>query len=153
MKTIQTARHKMTGAIKAEYSRKQIATDFQYARKTNAATMKRFLENSSVERKGDSGRPMKITARGDQKIILEVKKDRLSTGNGLRLSSGRLHVSERSIRRRICECSKSIFCQKLTTPFISTRNRIKRLKFARDHLHGTKEDWSEGLSSDELVFV
>jgi hypothetical protein len=38
-------------------------------------------------------------------------------------------------------------------PFLSERNRVKRLQWARDHLHWTPQQWRSVLWSDESKFV
>jgi len=115
--------------------------------------IKKFEQGNGFERAVGSGRPRLTTAREVTMIIREIKKNPSITGNEIKKNLGLEHVSERTIRRRIRTDSEFASYWKTKKPFISKKNRIKRLKFARDHLKWREEDWHKVLWSDESPFV
>ncbi|EYC34438.1 hypothetical protein Y032_0001g414 [Ancylostoma ceylanicum] len=62
-----------------------------------------------------------------------------------------LCLSVRTIRRRLTEFGHNGRLAR-KKPFVSRKNRQARMRFAREHLHWTSEDWSKVLFSDESKF-
>jgi len=114
---------------------------------------KKFEAGESLERKKKSGRPRKTTDRDNRKIVLEVKRNRKITGNEIKVNLGLENVSERTIRRRITESGEFASYWAVRKNFINEKNRIKRLKWCRDHANWSPEQWETVLWSDESPFV
>ena len=62
-----------------------------------------------------------------------------------------MDVSAHTVRRRLLSAGLR-GCVAVKKPFISARNKKKRLQFARNHRNWTVDDWSRVLWSDELKF-
>jgi hypothetical protein len=82
-----------------------------------------------------------------------VKRNRQITLKAIAKGFPRKTVSYRLVGRRINELSELSSMWKHAAPFISNRNRIKRLKWCKERLTWTREQWSQILWSDESPFV
>ena len=131
----------------------EIGKLLQIDKSTVSRHLTRILETGSYVRKEGSGRKRKTTPHEDRLIIREVKRGRFSSAKDIKANLPQLDVSEQTIRRRITQDSefKSYWCTK--TPFISEKNRKKRVEWARDHLSWTTEQWHKVLWSDESPYV
>lgn len=63
-----------------------------------------------------------------------------------------LSISPSTIKRRMNEAGLK-GCPACKKPFISDRNRMKRLAWAKEHVSWSTDDWSRVLYSDESPFV
>lgn len=63
-----------------------------------------------------------------------------------------IELSTRLIRYRMAEAGLR-GCPACRKPFISERNRLKRVNWAKEHLTWSEEDWSKVLFTDESPFV
>lgn len=92
----------------------------------------------------------KTSAKIDQRIIREIKKNPRTTIREIKEGLD-LDISDRTIRRRLAERDlKSYFAKK--RPMISARNKKKRLQFAKDHVNKPLEFWKRVIWSDESKF-
>lgn len=121
------------------------------ARATISAFKKKYEQTGELGRKKGSGRPRKTTKRQDRNVIREMLKNRKVTAKEIINEVG-LGVSQRTVRRRLNEKGYSSFFQR-KRPFINKRNRRKRVKWARDHLNWTDDDWDKVLWSDESPYT
>ena len=80
-------------------------------------------------------------------------RTRFVTANELKENPCLRHVSSILIRRRISECGEFKSFWASMKPFLRIKNVRLRLKWAREHQHWTKEQWSRVLWSDESLFV
>jgi hypothetical protein len=115
--------------------------------------VRRYMDHMDVGRKPGSGRPRKTSPFQDRQMIRAMKMDRGTSGEQIRTSLGYHNVSERLIRRRLSESGEFASYWKVKTPFISERNRLRRMQWCRDHLNWTREQWSQVLWSDESPYV
>lgn len=115
--------------------------------------VKKTLGENPFLRKPGSGRPRKTSQRDVTRIIREVKKNPSITGHEIKANLLLNNISERTVRRRIASDSEFASYWKTKKPYISPRNRMKRMKFAKDHIHWTTVDWQKVLWSDESPFV
>lgn len=60
-------------------------------------------------------------------------------------------ISPRTVRRRLCDVGLNAR-RPARKPFISKKNKAKRLEFAKAHINWTIEDWKKILWSDESKF-
>lgn len=113
-----------------------------------------IVEQGTGERKPGSGRKRKTMKRDDRRIVkiargasspsaADIQTEMLQAGVG---------VCERTIRRRLHE-SGNRRCVCTAKPWVSEKNRIKRLKFAKDLLTWSDEKLRSVIYSDESKFV
>jgi hypothetical protein len=86
-------------------------------------------------------------------IVREVKKDPFTTCKQIATNIGRPDLSSQTITRRLVPVGGFKCHLAAKKPFLSERNRVKRLQWARDHLHWTPQQWRSVLWSDESKFV
>ncbi|ENN74454.1 hypothetical protein YQE_08960, partial [Dendroctonus ponderosae] len=111
---------------------------------------KRYEETGSLHRRPGTGRRRLTTARNDRFIVSTILRNRhLNAVQVQQLRDVRgVAISQWTVRRRLQE-------NNLTpkTPAIGSKltpaHRQARLRFARDHLNWTLEQWGSVLFSDE----
>lgn len=134
------------------YSNRYIATVL----KRGSRTIDRFLSNwratGSTDRAVGSGRPRKLSPADIRAVLLAVKRDRKISADKIRQDLDLLHVSEWTITRaiRLFSPFKSHWCTR--KPFISIKNVRHRIKWCREHLDWTIDDWRSVVWSDESPF-
>jgi transposase len=120
-------------------------------------TVQRCLANfeklGNDDRQAGSGRPRKTTKNDDRKIILAVKRNRLITSEQLLRENPDFDVSVKTIRRRITESGEFNSYWVINKPFISKKNRAIRVKWCKERLHWTVEQWMRVIWTDESPFV
>jgi len=114
----------------------------------------RVAEAGVVDRTEKRGRKRKTTASDDRMIVNAVKTDRFTTAKGIQSTvAAALGLSLNTIRGRIKESGEFNSYFAARKPFISGNNKIKRLAWAKEHLHWTSEQWRQVMWSDESPFV
>ena len=141
------------GRIIAGHTQAVIAKDYGVSQSTVSAIATNFNTCRSVERKPGSGRKRKTNQKDDQRILSIVRRNRFITSKELQKEQFLSHVSTSTIRRRISESREFSSYWACKKPYLREANRLKRLRWAREHLHGTKEQWSKVLWSDESPYV
>jgi transposase len=115
---------------------------------------KLFEETGGYSDRQRVGRPRKTSEKLDRIIHRLSEGDRTKTAVDIRREiAGHQggQVSVWTIRRRLRQFGlHGRIARK--KPFISHRNRQRRLKFAREHLNWTPKDWARVLWSDESKF-
>jgi transposase len=107
-----------------------------------------FYDNhGTVTMKKQSGRKRKSSEETDNKIIEAAISDPTTRPKKIKAELD-LHVSPRTIRRRLNECGLFGRIARSEFPF-SAVNIRKRLSFAQGYLDWKKEDWSNVIWSDE----
>ena len=60
-------------------------------------------------------------------------------------------ISDSTVKRRLCD--DNLFGRRPSRkPLISKKNQMARVKFAKEHLDWTKQDWNKVLWSDERKY-
>ena len=132
------------------HSYAQIARDLQLSPETVRRTCNNFESRGIVESLRASGRPKAISDR--TKVILKraVKQDRTRTFIQLQQELP-VKVSTHTISKALHEMNlRSRVATK--KPFISDKNRAKRLNFAKQHKDWTIDQWKQVIFSDESSF-
>lgn len=140
-------------ALKAEGKTiTEIAIEFRRSRTTIMNLLKKFKATGSLKRQDGSGRPRKLQGRDIRRIILAIKRNRRISAAELIVDLGLQGVSERTITRavRLFSPFRSKWCTK--KPFISMKNIRHRIKWCREHLDWTDEDWLRVVWSDESPY-
>ncbi|GFW11119.1 transposable element Tcb1 transposase [Trichonephila clavipes] len=121
---------------------------------TVRSVVKKFNETGSTENKVRSGWPGIFSAREKRSIIKEVKKNpEISTPQLAKDVANTSHktFSVQTIRNVLYE--ESYYGRAARKkPFISERNRRKRLDFAKSHVNLSDEFWNTVICSDESKF-
>lgn len=110
----------------------------------------KYEEYGQVENIEGRGRKRKTTVRYDKLIIREAKKKPTVSSREI-AETLNLSVSTKTIRRRLNESGLLSRLQR-KKPFISEKNKAKRIKFAKEHLNKGLDFWENILWSDESKF-
>lgn len=101
-----------------------------------------------------SGRPRKTSAAQDRFIKLASLRNRRLTApqiaSELQSTSG-VNISSRTVARRLIESGLRDHMA-VKKPLLRRANKVKRLRWARDHKNWTVERWKLVLWSDESKF-
>ena len=115
--------------------------------------VKKFNETGSLVRAKGPGRSRITSATDDQKILLDMQRNRGITSEQLLKDNPQLKCSATTVRRRITESGEFKSYWKSKKPFISDKNRRLRKEWCRAHQHWTVEQWRRVLWSDESPYV
>lgn len=113
--------------------------------------LKRYRETNSYERKPGSGKTRCTTARDDRSLVLQSLRDRRLNANQLKqelLQTRGVNVSSWTVRRRLKEVGIQPK-RAATGPKLSREHRERRLRFAREHVDWTPDQWRSVLFTDE----
>lgn len=128
----------------------EIAKKLKRDPRTIQRFLKKYKETGVWTRSEGSGRPRKTSPRDDRAIARAAIQNRRISSREIISSTG-IPVSLSTIRNRLHEVGlKSYWSSK--KPWISEKNRSKRLKWAEEHLNWTLEQWKQVLWSDESPF-
>ena len=103
--------------------------------------LRKLEETGSCEVKKPRGKPRKTTAREDRWTGNELKKREFSTATGISKRANAnlgIKISRHAISRRLNEINLNSRVDS-TKPYISKRNKMRRLKFATEHVIWTEE--------------
>lgn len=135
-------------------SNKKIAELTGVSARTVRRILQRHRETGSAGVKKRSGRPSKTNSRYDRRLKILSTMDPFKNATDLAKEMATVSeckISTRSIRRKLNKAGlKGCIVKK--KPFVSEKNRKKRLKFAKEHLHWTAEQWSQVVWSDESKY-
>lgn len=112
-----------------------------------------FEQRGSVKRQTGSGRPRKTTRSEDEHMILAIKRDRGMASTNVVKDLYHNRISPSTVRRRIHELTDLKSHLKTRKPFISARNRQRRINWCVARLGWSKEQWRRFLFSDESPFL
>lgn len=136
------------------YDANTIANKLKCARHTVNRAVKRFRQAGEHHNKPRSGRKRVTSYREDRKLIRESLRNRRKTSSVLSADlseqTGRV-ISSRTVRRRLLNAGLR-GCKARKKPWLSQKNKEKRLKWARQHQNWSEEDWSNVIWSDESNF-
>ena len=143
----------VVASYEAGMSYEDIRVKFDVPRRTVYRWVKRKEDEDTLERREGSGRRRKTSATEDRHIVLSVLRDRDTTAQDVAALFGDRKVSSRLICRRIRELTDLKSHWKVKKPFISARNRKRRVRWCMDRLHYTLEHWKRFLFTDESKFT
>ncbi|MCP3851679.1 MAG: hypothetical protein GY694_15775 [Gammaproteobacteria bacterium] len=134
-------------------SQRRIAKELGKSNACISKFLKRYKETGEYKRKVGSGRKRALSSAEERAVVkLARKKRKITSGeirNALDLTS---RVSNQTIRN-VIHASGGIGSFQTKKPFISERNRVKRVEWATEHLNWTISKWKKVLWSDESPFV
>jgi hypothetical protein len=112
-----------------------------------------FKMEGNLDPRPRSGRPKITTDRERIRICRASKIDPWASSKKIKQDIGRADISERTIRRILVDVGGLKSRKAAKKPFLSEKNRLKRLRWARDHINWTYDDWKKVLWSDESKFM
>ena len=115
--------------------------------------LERIWNYNYVKGEEGSGTKRKITPSEDRHIVLSMLSDWEKTPQEVADLFGERRVSARLIRRRIHELTDLKSHWKIKKPFISAKNRRRRVRWCMDRLHYTLDQWKRFLFTDESKFT
>jgi transposase len=133
---------------------REIGDFFKVSHSTVVRILQRLRQRLSLTNAKKKGRPRK-TSRQDDSMIrrLSVANPFLPATSINAEMNNRygISVANTTIRSRL-RASGLLARHAAKKPFISAKNRVARLAFAREHLHWTVLQWKQILWSDESRF-
>ena len=133
---------------------RDVAEKAGISRSTAHNIIQRFKKTGSAANRSRTGRKRKTTAREDrlirQKILVNRKKGAESVSKELAHES-MIEVSAQTVRRRMHEAGYHGHVAR-KKPYISPKNKVKRLNWARERRHEDMSYWKKILWSDESKF-
>lgn len=131
-----------------------IAKEYNLPRQTIYYQINKYIKTEQTTNLRRTGRNRKTTASEDRLIVRKFKNDPLKTPKTAALEWNKTtinHISERTIRRRLTEANMKTYIAK-TIPFITAKNKIKRLEFAKKYINKPASFWRNVLWTDESSF-
>lgn len=129
-----------------------IAVEFNRTPTCIAKVIEKMESTGSGERKIGSGNVYKLTPEDIRLIILCIKRNRRVPVWQIRVECGLSHVSDSTILRAIRFFSPFSSKWAKRKPFISIKNMRNRVKWCKEHLKWTVDDWMHVVWSDESPF-
>lgn len=142
---------KIVALIEEGHNKSYVARTLGFPRATVQDAWNRYLGTGNFTRRQGSGRKRKTTAADDRFLVVRSLRDRRATSvtlkNELRMIRG-VNISDKTVRRRLneAELRSRRPAKKLR---LLRHHRRERLRFAREHLNWTVEQWSNVLFTDE----
>ncbi len=133
-----------------------IGREIGRAHKTVTRALWKYHQHGEITRKPGSGRRQKLSLQTQRAMGRAVQANRFLTATALqtefRLNEGPNRVCSRTIHRAITRVRGFVSYWAAKKPFISERNRRKRLAWCHDKLNWTIEDWRKVMWTDESPF-
>lgn len=132
-------------------TQREVAMVLNVPRSSMQYALKRYQETGRYTRRPGSGGVRCTSARDDRFIVMEILRNRFLTAVEIRqrLQNVRgINVSERTIRRRMEEMNLRSR-RPARGPELLRQHRAARLRFAREHVNWTHEQWAKVLFTDE----
>lgn len=134
-----------------KYSYSQIAEQIGCSKTKIFNAIRHYKKYSTVANVSRIKKARKTSARLDKRIILCAQKYPFKTATEIHKEFfGDTHapISVRTIRRRLQTAGLGGRVAR-KKPLVSKRNRLNRIKFAKEHLTWTTKEWKNVLFSDE----
>jgi transposase len=133
-------------------SMQEIARLIGCSPQTVSNTLRRHQQTGEVADRPRSGRPRASTEAVDRRIARAARVNPFLSASAIRQElSLTSSMSVRTVRRRLTD--RGLFARVAQKkPMVSSRNRRKRIAFARTHEHWTDEQWSRVVFTDESKF-
>ena len=112
----------------------------------------KFMAGEPLSRRKGSGRPRKTCPEQDRKILLDIKRNPKMCARDILKENNDLKISEGTVIRRIKESGEFGNYFTLKKPVITEKNRLARVRWAKEHQDWTPEQWGRVLWTDESPF-
>lgn len=132
-------------------SQRAVALRLGVSRQAIRNVWERYQETGSVARRPGTGRTRSTTVQEDRYLRLSARRERTVTAralqNRLRQATG-TRVSDQTIRNRLHEDGQRSRMRVIRIK-LTRAHRAARLRFAREHLDWTMDNWRTVLFTDE----
>lgn len=131
-----------------------IGKEYNLSRQTVYYQIKKYKNIKNINNLHRSGRNRKTTESEDRLILRQIKKDPLKTPKMVALEWNKdknVSISQRTIRKRLKQHNFHTYVAR-NIPFISRRNIMKRLGFAKKYVNKPSVFWRNVLWTDESSF-
>lgn len=128
----------------------KIAKKYKKSKATIQTVIRKFKNHQTIENMPRTGRPRKTSLRDDNRIIKEIKKEPTLSSKNIKEMCN-LDVSVSTIQRRI-RAAGFYGSHMKKKPFISEKNRHRRLQFAKKYVSKPLDFWKTIIWSDETKF-
>ena len=136
----------VTLSVHCNKTQREIASLCHVSQKTVSNILRRYHESGSFspQRQGKCGRKRKTTARADRCLLQESVKFPKKTSDQLKrdMCDRTGNISARTVRRRLLEAGRPAR-RPIRKQFLTAVMKKKRLQWAKEHKHWSKEDWSK----------
>ena len=139
---------------KAGQSHNEIAHHFKIPKSSVTTIIHRKARQSEhpVQPNKRPGRPSKLDARAQRAIIRHVEKFPHDNLHALSTPSKSGYNISRTTIRKYLKVSGYFRYKARRKPFLSSKHKAARLKWAKEHLRWTLDDWSHVIWTDEATF-
>lgn len=147
----QDSRIRAVTLLQQGLSQRNVANRLRVSRTAIQNLWNRYQETRSVSRRPGSGRNRVTTAREDRFIVRRALQERFTSGPRVQIDLQQYSntvVSAQTVRNRLREVGIRSR-RKVRKPKLSAGHRAARLRWAREHLHWTNEEWGWVLFTDE----
>jgi transposase len=134
-------------------SARQIARNMGFDHRNISRFLKRYNQTKCIERQPGPDRKRKLKPRDERRVVQEVVKDRFISIAKIRRELELDHVSNWTIGRVIKRETGMQSCFALNKPFISDKNRKRRLEWCEIHKDWTFDQWKRVIFSDESPYT
>ena len=131
-------------------SYREIAKDLNISPKGARKVCLKRQETGSIKNRPRTGRKRCTSRREDSRLQNMAKKSPKSSAKEIKMAT-EVDCSLATVRRRINEAGLNGRVVR-KVPLLSEKNRLKRLKFAREHLKKPLDFWKKTILSDESKF-
>lgn len=97
-----------------------------------------------------SGRPQVLNERDRRKVVIESKKDLFATAKHIQRRSNLNGRCSTELIRVVLKKYGLFGCIAAKKPFLTKRNKAKRLEYCQERLNWNSIDWSKYIFSDEV---
>lgn len=135
-------------------SSRKIASLVKCNQSTVVRIIKKYSEFGKIDDKPRSGRPKKTSVRDDAVLRRTSLADRSLNSTQLTKiwsEATSISVCTSTVRRKLISFGLR-GCKARKKPLLSEKQRLNRLKWAREHLKWTTDQWQRVLFSDESTF-
>jgi transposase len=109
-------------------------------------------ENSSLRPTKRAGRPHKLNARARRRLIRHVEANSRDDFATLSSLSKVTHSVHRVIVRSYLRVAGYLRFKARKKSFLTSKHKLARLKWAREHVNWTLEDWMHVIWTNEITF-
>ena len=137
--------------LKRPMSFRKIAKKLKKPKSTVSDCYTSMKERGTYKRKRGSGRPTSLTKNQKKRIVVSQKRDPFLSAKNLKTEL-KLSCSTQTVQNVLKNAGLKSYFSKFK-PFISEKNRKRRLAWALKHRNWTKFQWRRVLFSDESPFT
>ena len=132
----------------------EIASELGLSRSTAIRIVGKYMQTGNVTKKKNIGRPRTFTDREERLIVRNLLKSNEQSASEIakRLSEEQKKEISAECVSRVMKRHGFFARKKIRKPFLTRRQRIQRLNFAKQYSKKDKSFWKRVIFSDECTF-